>query len=46
MHDVRPESTNAVDESGYPVLWAIAWRARSAAWLLDHRRLLERSLLA
>jgi hypothetical protein len=35
---VTPESTEAVGPDGYPVLWAIAWRARSAAWMLEHRR--------
>jgi Ser/Thr protein kinase RdoA (MazF antagonist) len=25
-------------------LWALAWRARSAAWILRHRRLLERAV--
>ena len=25
-------------------LWAVAWRARSAAWMLTHRRVLERAL--
>lgn len=25
-------------------LWAIAWRARSAGWMLRHRRLLERAI--
>lgn len=26
-------------------LWAIAWRARSAAWMLRHRRLLENAMV-
>jgi aminoglycoside phosphotransferase (APT) family kinase protein len=34
-------STRAIDDDGYPVLWAITWRARSASWILRHRRLLE-----
>jgi hypothetical protein len=29
---------------GFPVLWAVAWRARAAAWMLDHRRALEVAL--
>jgi aminoglycoside phosphotransferase (APT) family kinase protein len=37
---VTPESTDAIDADGYPVLWAITWRTRSAAWMLRHRRLL------
>jgi phosphotransferase family enzyme len=32
--------------SGHDLLWAISWRTRSAAWMLRHRRLLERALLA
>ena len=27
-------------------LWAIAWRARSAAWMLRHRVLLESAVIA
>jgi hypothetical protein len=38
-----PESA-AVDESGYPILWAVTWRARSASWMLRHRALLERAI--
>lgn len=41
---VTPGSTDAVDATGFPVMWAIAWRARSAAWILRHRTLLERAL--
>ncbi|WP_217631006.1 phosphotransferase [Modestobacter sp. DSM 44400] len=41
---VTPESTTAVTATGYPVLWAITWRARSAAWMVQHRGLLERAL--
>jgi len=26
-------------------LWAIAWRTRSAAWMLRHRAILEHALL-
>lgn len=43
LGQVTPES-GAVDESGYPVLWAVAWRARSASWMLRHRALLERAI--
>lgn len=31
--------------SGHDLLWAISWRTRSAAWMMNHRRLLERALL-
>jgi hypothetical protein len=30
--------------SGYPVLWAVTWRTRSAAWMLDHEETLQRAL--
>ncbi|GHF42540.1 aminoglycoside phosphotransferase (APT) family kinase protein [Deinococcus metalli] len=39
---VTPDSTEAVSAEGYPTLWAIAWRARSASWMLRHRRVLCR----
>jgi hypothetical protein len=36
---VNPEMT------AHPVaLWATAWRARSAAWMIRHRRILEAAL--
>lgn len=35
---VTPESGDAT------ALWAISWRARSAAWMIRHRSLLERAL--
>lgn len=37
---VSPDSTQAVDPDGFPVLWAITWRARSASWMMRHRKLL------
>jgi hypothetical protein len=42
---VTPES-GPVDGSGYPVAWAGTWRVRSASWMLRHRAVLERALLA
>ena len=30
--------------SGYPVLWAVTWRTRSAAWMLDNKEALQRAL--
>lgn len=44
LDDQVTADSPAVTETGYPVLWAITWRARSAAWMLDHRDLLERTL--
>jgi hypothetical protein len=40
MAGVTPETADAVDPDGYPVLWAITWRARSASWMIRHRALL------
>ncbi|HXQ61575.1 MAG TPA: hypothetical protein VN796_04525 [Acidimicrobiales bacterium] len=45
LGNVTPES-DAVDASGYPVLWGVTWRARSASWMLRHRSVLEKALLA
>jgi len=41
LHGVGPASEQAVTDDGFPLLWSITWRTRSAAWVLDHRRLLE-----
>lgn len=43
-YNVRPDTAGAVTESGYPLLWSITWRARSAAWMLRNRRLLVNTL--
>ena len=40
MANVHPDGTEAIDAHGYPVLWAITWRARSASWMMRHRILL------
>jgi hypothetical protein len=40
---LTPES-DAFDTTGYPVLWAVTWRVRSASWMLRHRALLERAI--
>lgn len=45
VHAVTPDSSEAISPSGYPVLWAVTWRARSAAWIADHRALIDRALL-
>ena len=42
---VGPE-TPSPGPNGYPLLWAVAWRARAAAWMLDHRGALARALSA
>jgi hypothetical protein len=41
---VTPDSA-PVDASGYPVLWGVTWRVRSASWMLRNRSLLERIIL-
>ncbi|GAA3343737.1 phosphotransferase [Amorphoplanes nipponensis] len=43
-HGVTAQSTAAVAADGYPVLWGITWRARSASWIARHRHLLGRAL--
>lgn len=44
--DVGPGSTAGVSSSGYPVLWAVTWRVRSASWMLQHQTLLEKAVLS
>ncbi len=44
--DVGPGSTAAVSSTGYPVLWAVTWRVRSASWILRHRALLEKAVVS
>jgi len=44
-HAVTADSTEAVTNTGYPLLWAIAWRARSAAWMAAHRDVLQRAVV-
>ena len=43
---VTPETTSGLDETGFPVLWAVTWRVRSASWMLRHRSLLEAAITA
>ena len=53
IHEARDEaikagvtrhSTAGVLENGYPILWAVTWRARSASWILTHRDLLTSAI--
>jgi hypothetical protein len=39
--NVAPD-TASPSPSGYPVLWAVTWRTRSAAWMLDNRVMLQK----
>ncbi|HET7357481.1 MAG TPA: phosphotransferase [Nocardioidaceae bacterium] len=41
---VHPDSSQAIDNDGYPILWAITWRARSASWMIRNRSLLLASV--
>ncbi|MEY2478707.1 MAG: hypothetical protein QOG87_4022 [Actinomycetota bacterium] len=41
---VTPDTTAGVDETGFPVTWAITWRVRAASWLMTHRGTLQRAL--
>lgn len=34
--NVGPETVSP-DDAGFPLLWAVTWRTRAAAWMLDHR---------
>lgn len=43
QHDVGPGTASPAPD-GFPVLWAVTWRARSAAWMLDHRAALDHAL--
>ena len=40
------ESSTSPANDGFPVLWAVTWRVRAAAWMLDHRRVLETAIVA
>lgn len=44
VHQVAPPSPSPATD-GFPLLWAITWRTRAAAWMLDHRRELETAVL-
>jgi hypothetical protein len=39
--DVVPD-TLSPSPSGFPILWAVTWRTRSAAWMLDRRPMLQK----
>jgi hypothetical protein len=41
---VTPETEHAISDTGFPTLWAITWRTRSASWMLRHRTILEHAL--
>lgn len=41
---VTIDSTAAVAVNGYPVLWGVAWRARSASWIARNRTMIRRAV--
>ena len=43
-YSVTPETTAAVADHAFPVLWGITWRTRGASWMLRHRTLLESAI--
>lgn len=43
LYEVGPNTASPADD-GFPIAWAISWRARAAGWMLDHRAILERAL--
>jgi Ser/Thr protein kinase RdoA (MazF antagonist) len=43
VRQVTPTTTSPAAD-GWPTLWAVVWRARSAAWMLDHRSTLEQAI--
>jgi Ser/Thr protein kinase RdoA (MazF antagonist) len=40
QHEVGPETASPAP-NGFPVLWAVTWRTRAAAWMSDHKQVLE-----
>jgi hypothetical protein len=43
-YGVTAETMSGTTQSGYPFVWGITWRTRSASWMLRNRPLLERAL--
>jgi hypothetical protein len=41
---VTIDSTAAVANDGYPILWGITWRARSASWIARNRTTIRRAV--
>jgi hypothetical protein len=41
---VTPQTTAGSTHSGYPFVWAITWRTRSASWMLTHRAHLQQAI--
>ena len=48
VHDTAYQADEAgvtPDSTDQEALWGLAWRARSAAWLLSNRNVIERAIL-
>lgn len=43
QYGIDPDTPSPAHD-GFPVLWAVTWRTRSAAWMLDHRDDIERAI--
>ncbi|NQY57271.1 MAG: phosphotransferase [Ilumatobacteraceae bacterium] len=43
-HNVAPDTLDGTAADGYPFVWGIAWRTRSAAWILRNRATLEAAI--
>lgn len=41
---VTPQTTAGITATGYPFVWAITWRTRSASWMLTNRTSLQRGI--
>jgi hypothetical protein len=41
---VTPQTTTGITQSGYPFVWAITWRVRSASWMLTNRSHLQQAI--
>ncbi len=44
-YGVEPDTTSGAGDDGFPFVWGITWRVRSASWMLRHRTLLERAVM-
>ena len=41
---VTIDTTTAIASNGYPILWSITWRARSASWIARNRTMIRRAV--
>lgn len=45
-YNVTPETTSGIGDDGFPFVWGITWRVRSASWMLRNRPILENAIRA